>query len=242
VIDAVLGLITDQDESVRRAAVEILNTTKDERAVQHLIEATADPDWWVRERAADALGEIGDLRAVPAARQDALGGPALGPRRHAGTGQAGRQGRGAAPEAAARDRDKQVKIAAMSALAEIADPASADTLIKRIARESSSQDPSIAEAATTAVQRLGERMGTGTGTGTLAGGGAGAGGEPMLATARTGANCSRPPPSLRRRWTSPSWNPATPSRAATSTSRKSAKAPSAPCCWSRTSWSTSGWC
>ena len=61
-----LGLINDKDETVRRSAVEILNTTKDERAVKHLIEATRDPDWWVRERAADALGEIGDVRAVPA--------------------------------------------------------------------------------------------------------------------------------------------------------------------------------
>jgi eukaryotic-like serine/threonine-protein kinase len=182
VIDAVLGLITDQDESVRRAAVEILNTTKDERAVQHLIEATADPDWWVRERAADALGEIGDLRAVPAVVKMLSGDPRSVPAAIRALAKLAGKDAVLHLKPLLENRDKQIKIAAMAALAEIADPASADTLIKRIARESSSQDPSIAEAATTAVQRLGERMGTGTGTGTLAaaGGGAGAGGEPML--------------------------------------------------------------
>ncbi len=40
VIDAVLQLARDKDEDIRRAAIEILNQTKDERAVSHLIEAT----------------------------------------------------------------------------------------------------------------------------------------------------------------------------------------------------------
>ena len=42
VIDAVLQLVRDKDEDVRRAAIEILNQTKDERAVGYLIEATRD--------------------------------------------------------------------------------------------------------------------------------------------------------------------------------------------------------
>jgi hypothetical protein len=46
--------------------VEILNSVKDERAVAKLIEALKDPDWWVRERAADALANMGDTKAVPA--------------------------------------------------------------------------------------------------------------------------------------------------------------------------------
>ena len=65
VIEAVLQLVRDQDEDIRRAAIEILNQTKDERAVGHLIEATKDKDWWVSERAVDALAEIGSKRAVP---------------------------------------------------------------------------------------------------------------------------------------------------------------------------------
>ena len=55
----------DKDEDIRRAAIEILNQTKDERAVDSLIQATRDTDWWVSERAIDALAEIGSKRAVP---------------------------------------------------------------------------------------------------------------------------------------------------------------------------------
>ena len=58
-IDAVLQLVRDKDEDIRRAAIEILNQTKDERAVDSLIQATKDTDWWVSERAVDALAEIG---------------------------------------------------------------------------------------------------------------------------------------------------------------------------------------
>ncbi len=64
-IDAVLQLVRDKDEDIRRAAIEILNQTKDERAVDSLIQATRDTDWWVSERAVDALAEIGSKRAVP---------------------------------------------------------------------------------------------------------------------------------------------------------------------------------
>ena len=64
--DAVLELIKDKDENIRRAAIEIINTCRDKRAVDQLIEATRDSDWWVSERAADALAEIGDAKALPA--------------------------------------------------------------------------------------------------------------------------------------------------------------------------------
>jgi hypothetical protein len=46
--------------------VEILNTTKDPRALKALVEALDDPDWWVQERAVDALAALGDRHAVPA--------------------------------------------------------------------------------------------------------------------------------------------------------------------------------
>ncbi|MGI9247610.1 MAG: HEAT repeat domain-containing protein, partial [Woeseiaceae bacterium] len=39
VVDSVVNLIKDKDEDIRRTAIEILNTTKDERAVDHLIKA-----------------------------------------------------------------------------------------------------------------------------------------------------------------------------------------------------------
>jgi serine/threonine-protein kinase len=164
VIDAVLGLIGDKDESVRRAAVEILNTTKDERAVKHLIAATRDEDWWVRERAADALGEIGDERAVPALVE------MLGSEARSIPAAARALGKLAGSDAVPHlkrlldHKDKEVRIEAMKALAEAADPAAADDLITRIAKESSSRDPSVSEAAAAAVQRLHERTGVTTGT------------------------------------------------------------------------------
>src|SRR5205814_5672303 len=64
-MDAVLQPVRDKEEDTRRAASEILNQTKDERAVESLIAATRDSDWWVSERAVDALAEIGSKRAVP---------------------------------------------------------------------------------------------------------------------------------------------------------------------------------
>jgi serine/threonine-protein kinase len=60
-----LQLVRDKDDDIRRAAIEILNQTKDERAVDSLIDATRDSDWWVSERAVDALAEIGSKRALP---------------------------------------------------------------------------------------------------------------------------------------------------------------------------------
>ena len=65
VVDSVVALINDEDEEIRRTAIEILNATKDERAVDHLIKATDDSDWWVRERAVDALSKIGSPKALP---------------------------------------------------------------------------------------------------------------------------------------------------------------------------------
>ena len=62
---SVLALINDKDEDIRRTAIEILNATKDESMVEHLLGATDDEDWWVRERAVDALAEIGSKKAVP---------------------------------------------------------------------------------------------------------------------------------------------------------------------------------
>jgi serine/threonine-protein kinase len=168
VIDAVLGLINDKDESVRRSAVEILNTTKDERAVQHLIKATTDADWWVRERSADALGEIGDVRAVPALIKMLSGEPRSLPAAvRALSKVAGKDALGHL-KPLLEHKDAQVRVEVMGALAEIADPASADSIIRRIAKESASRETTVSEAAASAIQRLSERMGAGTLSGTAA--------------------------------------------------------------------------
>ena len=65
IVDAVAELIDDPDEEICRTAIEILNAMKDERAVKHLIGATDHADWWVRERAVDALAKIGNKQALP---------------------------------------------------------------------------------------------------------------------------------------------------------------------------------
>jgi eukaryotic-like serine/threonine-protein kinase len=176
VIDAVLGLINDEDESVRRAAVEILNTTKDERAVRHLIEATKDADWWVRERSADALGEIGDVRAVPALTKMLSGEPRSIPAAVRALARIAGNDALAHLKPLLEHKDNQVRVEVMSALAELTDPSAAESIIRRIARETSSPERTVSEAAASAVQRLSERMGAATTAGTLTSTTAGSGG------------------------------------------------------------------
>lgn len=69
VIEAVLALVKDPDTFIRRCAIEILNSVRtqirDDRAFSSLMDSLNDNDWWVRERAIDALGGLGDTRAVP---------------------------------------------------------------------------------------------------------------------------------------------------------------------------------
>ena len=110
VVDAVLALIKDENQDIRRAAIEILNQTKDERAVAQLIEATKDRDWWVSERAVDALAEIGSDEGAACAFIEMLHGRA---EITADGGARDRQGRRseehrapAADAAARRERDQ----------------------------------------------------------------------------------------------------------------------------------------
>ncbi|MBA2490893.1 MAG: HEAT repeat domain-containing protein, partial [Gammaproteobacteria bacterium] len=65
VVESIVALIKDEDEFVRRAAIEIVNATKDPAMFDHLL-VSLDSDWWVQERAIDALAELGNKRAVPA--------------------------------------------------------------------------------------------------------------------------------------------------------------------------------
>jgi len=70
VVEAILTLVKDKDEFIRRCAIEILNRTGaqagKERTLGSLVGALDDEDWWVRERAIDALAGLGDPQAVPA--------------------------------------------------------------------------------------------------------------------------------------------------------------------------------
>jgi eukaryotic-like serine/threonine-protein kinase len=167
VINAVLNLINDKDESVRRAAVEILNTTKDERAVQHLIKATTDEDWWVRERAADALGEIGNVEAVPALIRMLSDDPRSIPAAVRALAKVG--GAEALPhiKPLLDHKDAQVRVEAINALGEMADAGTADSIMRRIAREGESSGTAVREAANSALQRISERIGAAGVGGTL---------------------------------------------------------------------------
>ncbi|MBF8292719.1 MAG: hypothetical protein HW392_1546 [Steroidobacteraceae bacterium] len=64
----VAPLLRDSDLDVqKRAAVEVLNVVGDESSVRYLLQAIKDADWWVRSRAADALGKIGGPQVISAA-------------------------------------------------------------------------------------------------------------------------------------------------------------------------------
>lgn len=70
VLDAILTLVHDEDNFIRRCTIEIFialsDTVEDARVFEALVEALDDQDWWVQERAVDALGKVGDVRALPA--------------------------------------------------------------------------------------------------------------------------------------------------------------------------------
>ncbi|MCP4869828.1 MAG: PilT/PilU family type 4a pilus ATPase [Proteobacteria bacterium] len=62
----VAGFLNDERAVIRRWAVEVLMRIKDPRSLGALVRAAgSDEDWWVRERAVEAMGEIGDARVLP---------------------------------------------------------------------------------------------------------------------------------------------------------------------------------
>ncbi|MCB9508053.1 MAG: PilT/PilU family type 4a pilus ATPase [Myxococcales bacterium] len=62
----VVGLLNEESPVVRRYAVEMLKRLQDPAALGALVRTVqTDADWWVRERAIEAMGDLGDARAVP---------------------------------------------------------------------------------------------------------------------------------------------------------------------------------
>jgi HEAT repeat protein len=72
-----LGLLSSKNPGDRWRAIEVLARTRDERAIEPLIAALEDEDWRVRQKAAWALGYLGDPRALTPLRR-ALGDPREG--------------------------------------------------------------------------------------------------------------------------------------------------------------------
>jgi tRNA A-37 threonylcarbamoyl transferase component Bud32 len=163
VIDAALELIRDQDDDVRRAAIEILNQTKDERAISFLIEATKDQDWWVRERAVDALAEIGSSRALPAlvdllGSSDARSMPTI----VRAVGKLGNRAQVPKVISLLDHQSKEVKLEAITALTRLVDDSSASGIRARLEfLGNSASDPTISSAATRAVDDLDARFSSG---------------------------------------------------------------------------------
>jgi HEAT repeat protein/tRNA A-37 threonylcarbamoyl transferase component Bud32 len=160
VVDAVLELVKDKDANIRRAAIEILNTCKDKRAVDQLIQATKDKDWWVSERAADALAEIGNSKAVPALLEMLAGNKRSVP---------------VAIRALSKLADykllpqifpylqrpeKEIRVAAIEAVAKLADPQHLDTVRTRIRQSAENQGDTVVKAASRALHELDGRATT----------------------------------------------------------------------------------
>ncbi len=62
----VVGLLEDESAVVRRYAIEMLMRVEDPNSLGALVRTVQnDDDWWVRERAVQAIGVLGDTRAVP---------------------------------------------------------------------------------------------------------------------------------------------------------------------------------
>ena len=154
VVDAVLDLIKDKDENIRRAAIEILVTCRDKRAVDKLIEATKDPDWWVSERAADALAEIGDSKALPAllemvARNDRSLPIALSAVGKVGTFQTLDK---VLPYLERPEKD--VRVAAITAVAQLAGEQQAEVVRTQIQRAAVGADETVLRAVNKAIAKL----------------------------------------------------------------------------------------
>jgi serine/threonine-protein kinase len=154
VVDAVLELVKDKDENIQRAAIEILNTCGDKRAVQHLIEATKDKDWWVSERAADALAGIGDKKALPAILAMLERNDKSLPRALSALGKLGDASLLGKIAPFLKRPEKDVRVAAIEALASLSDEANSEVVRAHIQQASDGQDETVLRAASRAIQKL----------------------------------------------------------------------------------------
>jgi serine/threonine-protein kinase len=154
VVDAVLDLIRDKDENIRRAAIEILNTCRDKRAVDKLIEATRDKDWWVSERAADALAEIGDAKALPALLEMLAKNDRSLPVVLSALGKLGNYKVLDKLLPFLQRSEKEVRIAAINAVAQLAGEQQAEAVRPYIQQAAQGADETVLKAASKALQKI----------------------------------------------------------------------------------------
>ncbi|MBI2373920.1 MAG: PilT/PilU family type 4a pilus ATPase [Deltaproteobacteria bacterium] len=66
IVRHLVGYLADPSDVIRRYSVGVLGRLKDPSVLGALVRAAqGDRDWWVREAAITALGDVGDPRAVP---------------------------------------------------------------------------------------------------------------------------------------------------------------------------------
>src|ERR1700691_2012104 len=157
VVDAVMTLVKDENQDIR-AAIEILNQTKDERAVAQLIEATRDRDWWVSERAVDALAEIGSTKALPRFIEMLQAGEAKSlPTVVRAIGKVGDQKSIEHLLPMLQRSENEIKVEAIAALTKLADERRAETIRVRL-QAISSGDGTISQAVARAMTELDNRF------------------------------------------------------------------------------------
>jgi HEAT repeat protein/class 3 adenylate cyclase len=64
IVKGFIVMTRDEDENLRRCAVEFFNKSIHKSALKPLINLLKDEDWWVREKAVIALGKLKDKRAI----------------------------------------------------------------------------------------------------------------------------------------------------------------------------------
>jgi len=154
VTNAALHLIRDDDENIRRSAIEILNQTRDERAVKHLIAATGDKDWWVRERAADALADIGSTDALPALMTMLEADDKSLPAALRALGKLGDERIVHKVMPLTKHEKNEVRIEAIKALSFVATENTGEEIKQKIASAAKGRDDSVKQAATEALSRI----------------------------------------------------------------------------------------
>jgi twitching motility protein PilT len=118
------GFLQDPSEIVRRFGVDGLLRLRSPQALGTLVRTAAgDPDWWVRERALEAIAAVKDPRAVPHVIEIMIRNPALQVAALSALAEIG--SRAAAPRVAelVGSDDADVQLAALRCLDKLDDPA-----------------------------------------------------------------------------------------------------------------------
>src|SRR6185503_6457941 len=119
-----------------------------------LIEAMKDPDWWVSERAADALAEIGDAKALPAILEMVARNNRSLPVALTALGKLGSLKNLDLALTYLQRPEKEVRVAAIGAVAQLAGEQQADAVRPHIQQSAAGADETVVRAANKALQKL----------------------------------------------------------------------------------------